>query len=179
MSLIDPVIIRQSRVVDVKYHVRRRDKEITDIEAMKKVLKTTKYVTLALSMNDEPYLVTLSHGYDERHNCIYFHCAKEGKKIDYIRANDKVWGQAFIDHGYAEGKCNHIYTSVHFSGRITLIDDLEEKRKAMECMMRQLEKDPEPTIARLKPERLGSTAMGRVDIDYMSGKKPEETASQT
>ncbi len=160
------------------YHVRRRDKEITDREEMKEVLRSTKYVTLSLSMKNEPYLVTLSHGYDDRRNCIYFHCAKEGKKIDYVKANSKVWGQAFIDHGYADGKCNHIYTSVHFSGKITLIDDLDEKLEAMKCMIRQLERDPEPMIARLKPERLRDTAMGRIDIDYMSGKKPEESTSQ-
>jgi nitroimidazol reductase NimA-like FMN-containing flavoprotein (pyridoxamine 5'-phosphate oxidase superfamily) len=160
------------------YHVRRKDKEITDKEEMKRVLRTAKYVTLALSKKNEPYLVTLSHGYDDNRNCIYFHCAKEGKKIDYINGNNRVWGQAFIDHGYADGKCNHIYTSVHFSGKITLIDDLDEKLEAMKCMIRQLERNPEPMIARLKPERLRDTAIGRIDIDYMSGKKPEESTSQ-
>jgi nitroimidazol reductase NimA-like FMN-containing flavoprotein (pyridoxamine 5'-phosphate oxidase superfamily) len=160
------------------YHVRRRDKEITDREEMKEVLRSTKYVTLALSIKNEPYLVTLSHGYDDKRNCIYFHCAKEGKKIDYIKANSKVWGQALIDHGYADGKCNHIYTSVHFSGEITLIEDLGEKLEAMKCMVRQLERNPKPVITRLKPERLRDTALGRIDIDYMSGKKPEELISQ-
>jgi len=160
------------------YHVRRTDKELTDAKAMKNVLKSAKYVTLALCMNNQPYLVTLNYGYDENRNCIYFHCAKEGKKIDYLKANNKVWGQAFIDQGYLEGKCNHLYTSVHFSGRVTFVDSLEQKRQAMECMMRQLEKDSEPMIARLKPERLSNTMIGRIDIDYMSGKKPEETAKQ-
>ncbi len=160
------------------YHVRRKDKELTDVKAMKNVLKSTKYVTLALCMDNQPYLVTLSHGYDENRNCIYFHCAKEGKKIDYMKATNKVWGQAFFDHGYLEGKCNHLYTSVHFSGKVTFIDDLGQKRRAIECMMRQLEKDPDPMIARLKPERLSNTMIGRIDIDYMSGKKPEETAKQ-
>jgi nitroimidazol reductase NimA-like FMN-containing flavoprotein (pyridoxamine 5'-phosphate oxidase superfamily) len=156
------------------YHVRRKDKEITDSKAMKNVLKSTKYVTLALCMNNQPYLVTLSHSYDEDHNCIYFHCAKEGKKIDYLKANNMVWGQVFIDHGYVEGKCNHLYTSVHFSGKVAFINSLEQKRQAIECMMRQLEKDPTAMIAKLKPERLKDAMIGRIDIDYMSGKKPEE-----
>lgn len=147
---------------------------MTDPESMKKVLRSTKYVILALCRDNQPYLVTLSHGYDEKHNCIYFHCAKEGKKIDYLKANNAVWGQAFIDHGYMEGKCNHLYTSVHFKGKVIFIEDLNDKRRAMECMMRQLEKDPEPMIARLKPERLQDTMMGRIDVEYMSGKKPEE-----
>lgn len=160
------------------YHLRRKDKEIENSVEMRKVLKAAKYMTIALSKRNQPYLVTLSHGYDENLNRIYFHCAKEGKKIDYIKANNRVWGQAFVDQGYVEGKCDHLYTSVHFSGRITLIDDLEEKSEAMRCMIRQLEQDPEPVIARLKPERLRDTLMGRIDIDYMSGKRSQESTTQ-
>jgi nitroimidazol reductase NimA-like FMN-containing flavoprotein (pyridoxamine 5'-phosphate oxidase superfamily) len=157
------------------YHVRRKDKEITDAKELKRILKTTKYVTVALSKNNEPYLVTLSHGYDEKSNCIFFHCATEGKKLDYLKSNNKVWGQALIDHGYDEGQCNHLYSSVHFSGKVTFIDKPEEKVKAMECMMRQLEKNPEPQIAKLNAEKLKDALIGRIDVDYMSGKQPEKT----
>lgn len=41
-------------------------------------------------------------------------------------------------------------------------------------MIRQLEKNSEPLIAKLKPERLKDTAFGRIDITYMSGKKSED-----
>ena len=64
----------------MSFHVRRKDREITDTAALKEVLKSTKYVTIALCMDNEPYLVSLSHGYDETRNCLYFHCANEGKK---------------------------------------------------------------------------------------------------
>ena len=159
------------------YHVRRKDKEITDPDEMKHILRSTKYVTIALAMNDEPYLVTLSHGYDEDRNCIYFHCAKEGKKIDYIRVNNRVWGQAFIDQGYKHGECNQLYRSVHFKGKITFVEDTDEKVQAMHCMMRQLEKDAENIITKLKPEKLQNTLIGRIEIEYVSGKKPEETSN--
>jgi nitroimidazol reductase NimA-like FMN-containing flavoprotein (pyridoxamine 5'-phosphate oxidase superfamily) len=85
-----------------------------------------------------------------------------------------VWGQAFIDHGYDEGQCNHLYSSVHFSGKVTFIEKPEEKVKAMQCMMRQLEKDPEPMIAKLNAEKLKDALLGRIDIDYLSGKQPEQ-----
>jgi nitroimidazol reductase NimA-like FMN-containing flavoprotein (pyridoxamine 5'-phosphate oxidase superfamily) len=160
------------------YHVRRKDKEITDPEAMRAVLKSTKYVTIALCRDNQPYLVTLSHGYDENQNCIYFHCAPEGKKIDYLKANNSVWGQAIIDQGYVEGKCNQLYTSVHFSGKVTFLEKIEDKLQAAACMIRQLERDPEPMIAKFETEerikRLEKTAMCRIDITYMSGKKPEK-----
>ena len=58
--------------------IRRKDKEITNVGEMRKILRTAKYMTVAMCLNDEPYLVTLSHGYDEERNCVYFHCAREG-----------------------------------------------------------------------------------------------------
>ncbi len=63
----------------MKYHMLRHDKEITDEETLKKILKTTQYVTLAMVKDSEPYLVSLSHGYDEEKHCIYFHSPKKGK----------------------------------------------------------------------------------------------------
>lgn len=155
--------------------MRRKDKEIADQKELRNILKSTKYVTLALSKDNRPYLVTLSHGYDEDRNCIYFHCATEGKKIDYLKSNNNVWGQAFIDHGYEEGQCNHLFSSVHFSGKVTFIEKPEEKVKAMQCMIRQLEKNPEPRIAKLNAEKLKDALIGRIDMDYMSGKQPEKT----
>jgi len=155
------------------YHLRRKDLEITDISVLRRILKSTKHVTIALCMNNEPYLVTLSHGYDEKRNCIYFHCASEGKKIDYMKANSTVWGQAMLDHGYVEDQCSHNFATVQFQGKVTFLDGFEEKREAVECMIRQLDKNPEAMLARLKQERLKTTAFGKIDIDYMSGKKTE------
>jgi nitroimidazol reductase NimA-like FMN-containing flavoprotein (pyridoxamine 5'-phosphate oxidase superfamily) len=159
------------------YHMRRKDKEITDPSILKKILKSAKYITIALSMNNQPYLVTLSHGYDENRNCIYFHCAAEGKKIDYLKSNDTVWGTALLDYGYSEGECNHLFASVHFHGRVAFISNPNEKRLALECMIRQLEKNPSTPLAKLSdldPRRLEATTFGRIDIDYMSGKKTKE-----
>lgn len=158
----------------MRFHVRRTDKEITDPAIMRRILKSTQYVTLAMSMDNQPYLVSVSHGYDEDRNCIYFHCASEGKKLTYLKSNNSVWGQAVLDHGYAEGKCTHLYASVHFSGKVTLLNSLKEKRHALECMIRQLDGKPEPLIAGLSPERLEKIVIGRADIDYMSGKKSAE-----
>ena len=154
----------------MSYHVRRKDREITDSGATRKILKSAKSVTIALCMNNEPYLVSLSHGYDDKHNCIYFHCAPEGKKIKYMKANNRIWGQAVVDY-LVRGECEYTYTCVHFKGKVTLIDDLDEKRRGLECMIRQLSANPEEKIAKLKMEKIGKTAIGRIDIEYMTGKK--------
>jgi len=156
----------------MSFHLRRKDREITDPALMRKILKTANSVTIALCMNNEPYLVSLSHGYDEEHNRIYFHCALEGKKIEYMKANNKVWGQAVIDY-HVKGQCEYTYTCVHFSGKVTLIEDIEEKLAALKCMIRQLSANPEEKISKLKTERLQKTGIGRIDIDFMTGKKTQ------
>jgi nitroimidazol reductase NimA-like FMN-containing flavoprotein (pyridoxamine 5'-phosphate oxidase superfamily) len=160
----------------MSFHVRRKDREITDSDVLKEVLKSTKYVTVALCMDNEPYLVSLSHGYDEGANCLYFHCADEGKKLVYMKANSKVWGQAVLDYGVTD-ECDYAYTCVHFKGKISLIQDLSEKRHAMEVMVRQLSGNPEEKLAKIKPEKLARTTMGRIDIDAMSGKKHQNPTS--
>lgn len=159
-------------------HMRRIDKQISDTEKMKDILQSVKYITIALCKDNTPYLATLSHGYERKHNCIYFHCASQGKKIEFMKANNHVWGQALNDLGYAAGQCNHLFETVQFSGTVTFLEKLEEKREALECMIRHLEKDPQPVIARIKNERLASTTFGRINIEQMTGKQPERTKQQ-
>jgi uncharacterized protein len=154
----------------MSFHLRRRDREITDLGEMLQVLRTTKFVTVALSMDNEPYLVSLNHGYDQDRNCIYFHCAPEGKKLIYAKVNPKVWGEAILDFGVT-ADCDYAYTSVHFSGELSLVVDSAEKVRAMEVLVRQVSSNPEEKLAKIRPEKLVSTIIGKIDITYLSGKK--------
>ena len=86
--------------------IRRREKEIKKRSEMIEILQKSKYITIAMCKNNEPYLVTLRHGYNPVKNVIYFQCAKEGKKIDILNENNKVWCQAILDKGYVPGKCD-------------------------------------------------------------------------
>jgi len=79
-----------------------------------------------------------------------------------------------LDYGYSEGECTYLYASVHFSGKVTMLENLEEKREALACMIRQIDKNPEILITDLRPERLRNTVVGRIDVAYMSGKKSKE-----
>lgn len=154
----------------MSFHVLRKDREITDPDVLKRILKSAKYVTVALCLDNEPYLVSLSHGYDEERSCVYFHCASQGKKLVYAKGNNRVWGQAVEDYGVVE-ECDYAYASVHFSGRLFIVADPEEKRHAMEVLVRQVSPNPEAKLAKIKPEKLAATTMGRIDIEGMTGKR--------
>ena len=79
-------------------------------------------------------------------------------------------GQAVLDFGVTD-ECDYAYTSVHFRGKVSIIEDLSEKQYAIEVMVRQLSEKPDEKIAEIKPEKLAKTTMGRIDLNYMSGKK--------
>ncbi len=142
---------------------------------MEEILNRSKYITIAMSKENEPYLATLSHGYDAKEKCIYFHCAKEGKKIDILNENNAVWGQAIIDRGYATGKCDHLYATTQFKGKVSFIEDIEEKRIALISMINQLEENPKEVIEKqINEKSLQRVNVGRIDIEFMSGKESKE-----
>jgi nitroimidazol reductase NimA-like FMN-containing flavoprotein (pyridoxamine 5'-phosphate oxidase superfamily) len=155
--------------------IRRKEKAIENKKEIIAIIKNAKYITIAMSHKDEPYLATLSHGYDSENYCIYFHCAQEGKKIDILKKNNIVWGQALEDAGYAAGSCDHLYATAQFRGRVSFIKDTEEKKHALETMIHALEPDPEKVIEEQVTEKsLKRINIGRIDIEYMTGKKAKE-----
>ena len=95
-------------------NIRRKEKAITHKDEMIRILQAAQYITIAMCKDNQPYLVTLSHGYDKDQHCIFFHCAREGKKIDYLAENSIVWGQALVDQGYVQGACDHLYATTQF-----------------------------------------------------------------
>jgi nitroimidazol reductase NimA-like FMN-containing flavoprotein (pyridoxamine 5'-phosphate oxidase superfamily) len=156
-------------------HMRRKEKEIKNRREIIAILEQAKYITIAMCRANEPYLVTLSHGYDRAKNCIYFHCAKEGKKIDILKENSLVWGQALIDRGYVQNACDHLYATTHFRGKVTFLENKQEKRHALEVMIKILEDDPKEVMGtQLGEDSVVKVQIGRIDIEYMSGKKSEK-----
>jgi uncharacterized protein len=151
--------------------MRRSDKALEDKAELVRILRGQKHVTLALCADNKPYLVTMNHGYDQEEHCLYFHCAPTGKKIDLLRANPQVWGQALEDGGYLDGECDHAYRTVQFQGRAEFVTEMGEKRHALALMIEQLESSPEPVKARnLTPENISGVCIIRVRLGEMTGK---------
>ncbi|NIP34579.1 MAG: hypothetical protein GWN18_06530 [Thermoplasmata archaeon] len=152
--------------------MRKKEQEITDDDELRANLREAHYVTMAMCQDDEPYLVTISHGYDAERNAIYFHCAQEGKKVDILRANPVVWGEAVMDKGYDGPKCVQEYATTQFRGRVSFPEDIEEKRHGLTVLLEQFGADVDKFFAKDDtPEAVRKVNIGRVDIDYMSGKR--------
>ncbi len=155
-----------------------KKKAIEDVAELKEIIRTAQYVTVALCKDNEPYLVSLSHGYDPNKNCVYFHCASEGKKMDILKENNVVWGQALIDKGYIQGKCDHLYATVQFKGTVVFIDDFEEKKEALLNMVHKLDDNPDDVAEKQLTEKsIARVTIGRIDIEYeyLSGKEATQS----
>ncbi len=160
------------------YHLRRAEKAITDEAELFAIIRGQQYVTLALCRENEPYLVTLNYGFDAEARCLYFHCATEGKKMDFLRANPVVWGQILEDNGYLPGQCTHAFRCVEFRGSVAFLETNTEKRLALTVMIEQLEPDPEPVKARtLTEQRVAGVTIGRIQIETLTGKQNESKKS--
>ena len=148
--------------------MRRKEKEITDQTEIEFIIKQSKVCRLALVDGDAPYLVPLCFGYGD--GVLYFHSAKEGKKIDILRQNSSVCFEFDIVSGLSTGKtaCDWgiNYRSVIGFGKAVILEDPDEKRSALEIITAQYaDKDYKLTDGAVK-----ETLVLKVEIESMTGK---------
>ena len=154
-------------------HMNRSDKAIADQDVLADILKLGKYVTIAMCRENEPYLVTMNYGYDTEKHALYFHCAQKGLKLDFIRANPKVCATVIEDRGYKTGECDHAFRSVVFWGTMHLVEDLKEKKRAIDVLLDHLEEQPDQIRQKsLKSDDVyREVGILRLDINEMTGKQ--------
>jgi len=153
--------------------MRRKEREITDIAEIGSIISRCDVCRIALSDNNIPYIVTMNFGYAGGSlNKLYFHCAREGKKLEIIRKNNVVCFQFDTDHKLEKGEnaCDFGmgYRSVVGWGRIEIITEEEEKMRGLDCIMShysdRIDFDYNQAV-------LNKTIVLRLDIDEMKGKK--------
>ena len=149
--------------------MRRKEKEITDKTAMESIILRSSVCRLALSEEDRPYIVPLCFGYED--DTLYFHSAREGRKLDILRKNNKVCFEFDIDHEIVEsddacGWCMK-FQSVIGAGKGSIIDDIESKRKALNIIMQNYSRNsyeyPDKTVKK--------TVIIKDKIEQMTGKQ--------
>ena len=120
----------------------RRERQVTDINEIVKILDTAKVLRLGLCDGDEPYVVPMNYGYEmeEGKLTVYLHGARRGKKIDMMRKNPNVFFELDCDITPFEGDvaCRYgiTYSSVMGKGKAVIIEDIEEKKHGLSVLMK-------------------------------------------
>jgi uncharacterized protein len=65
--------------------MRRKDRQVTNLNDIEKIITTCKTVHIAMIDNDLPYIVPLSFGYkfEGQTLSLYFHSAEKAVKLIY------------------------------------------------------------------------------------------------
>ena len=127
----------------------RREQEITNKAEIRAILDACKVVHIGLVDGDEPYVVPMNYGYtmdEDGKLALYLHGATQGRKLDLMRANPKVFFEMECDIVPFEGDvaCRYgtTYKSIMGRGRAVILDDPAEKMEALSILMKtQTEKD--------------------------------------
>ena len=164
----------------MKFHLRRVDREISDSKVLKKILLHSKHFILSLADGGEPYAVPMGYVYDEKESAVYFHCAREGKKMEFIKRNPRAWGVVVVDQGIIEGACVNMYVSAMFSGRVEFVEDSVGKAKAMNLFAERLSSDVEGVKARIQKlfggdgNALSDAVFAKIRLEELTGKRSTE-----
>lgn len=122
--------------------MRKREREITDLQEIRGVLDNCKILHLGLSDDGQPYVVPLNFGYvlEDGALVFYLHGATEGYKYDVIRKNPRVSFAMECDTLPFEGKvaCQYgmSYRSVMGMGKAEIVTDTDEKQFGMSVLMK-------------------------------------------
>jgi hypothetical protein len=153
--------------------MRRSQREITDRAEIDAIIRRSQVCRLGLTDGDEPYVVPLCFGYDGE--ALYFHCAKEGRKLDILRKNNRVCFEFDIVEGIIKNTqaCGWgmRYRSVIGVGTAHLVEKNDEKIKGLALIMNQYADGrfifPDDAVVR--------TSVIKVLIESVSGKQRKQT----
>jgi hypothetical protein len=153
--------------------MRRRDREITDIEEIKRIIKQALFCHVAMCRGSNPYLVAMNFGFDEQY--IYLHSAPEGMKIDILRENPAVCIEIVQNiqfvHSLNVCQSSMRYNSALIFGKVEFIQEEKEKKKALNFIIRQYNQNIGEERLKFSENVLDKVTVLKVKIEKISGKR--------
>lgn len=171
--------------------MRRKDREMTKAFGLEVIDKSKYGVISMIDEDNEPYGIPLSIVRDE--NNLYFHSAMGGEKVEIFEENPKVSiafvGETKIPENYTEEELDEIvkdeskavlliskvftteYESAVVTGKVKLVEDEEEKIKAMRLICEKYTKTKMDYFDMAIKAGLKRTNVYRIDIEEINAKR--------
>ena len=160
--------------------MRRKDKEITDVDEKLNIIKKCKVCRLGLSENNAPYIIPLNYGYNFEKNTLtlFFHSAAEGKKLEIIKNNNNACFEIDCETKLieAEKACNYGYAfkSIIGFGKIIVLENETEKINGLNLIMKhQTEKE---TVYNFTHDDVKNVCVYKMIVETFTGKQKEVPA---
>lgn len=135
---------------------------------MEDILSKAKFIRIALSDSETPYIVPMSFGYKE--NDIYLHSSRKGRKIEILKKNPMVCFEAAVENELitADEPCkyNFRYMSVIGHGKAKFLEDYTEKVRGLTVLSEHYGKKGPFEFEEWKVNRL---CVIKIEIERMTG----------
>jgi nitroimidazol reductase NimA-like FMN-containing flavoprotein (pyridoxamine 5'-phosphate oxidase superfamily) len=149
--------------------MRRKDRQASREDAVR-LLQNCEYGILATSDNsNQPYAVPVNFVYID--DCIYFHCAKEGQKLDNIKANSAVSFCLVGDSEVLPDKFSTAYQSTIVFGISSIVDDIEERYKVLHGFIDKYSKEFQQSGNEYIDKAAAATCVVKIKINHITGKQ--------
>ncbi len=149
--------------------MRRHEQEIKDPIELKALMDGARVCRVAFNGSDYPYIVPVCFG--RVGESIYFHSAKEGEKIDRIKADNRVCFEMESDVEIVPGsspcKWSMRFKSVIGFGKANPVTEPSEKIMGLNAIM---EHYSGVNNNEYKESVVDITEIIRIDIDHVTGK---------
>ena len=156
----------------------RRSAQALDGGACVEILERGTSGVLALAGDGGwPYAVPMSYAFDGEK--LYFHCAREGHKLDAIRREARASFCVVDRDDVKPAEYTSYFRSVIIFGRVRVLEDEAQMRAAIELLARRYFPEDSAENRRRAIEReWAGLCMLEMDIEHMSGKEAKELARE-
>ena len=151
--------------------IRRQDRKLTDAESLSILTKGEYGILSMCTIENGGYGVPLN--YVLWNSAIYFHCAIEGTKMNFIKTNNQV---SFCVVGRTEilpSKFGTEYESAMIFGKATEVEG-EEKREVLTQFVKKYSPDFIQEGIQYINQRFDKTRIIKIPIEHVSGKSRKE-----
>ena len=155
-------------LVFIMRNMRRKDREKSRDFALAVADKCFYSVMATVNPDGSPYCVPLFLAREGE--WLYFHCAREGHKIDNLRFQNRVSISCVGDTKVIPRKFGLEYESAVINGTAFEITDREEMIRALAVISRRYTPGDMDIFDKAVERDLGRTAVWKIHIDEISGK---------
>lgn len=152
--------------------MRRKDREMKEFNQLAETIEKGQVCRIAIH-DVYPYIVPMNYGYkiEEEQVTLYFHSAKEGRKITLLRENPKIGFEIDLAHTLTydgeKGSCSMLYESVMGQGMVKFVEK-DEKMEALQCILVHYGRGAD---FKFSPALLERTLVFKVKCVNLTGKK--------
>ena len=148
--------------------IRRKDKKLSDEETIEILKSGEEGILATIGKDNYPYAVPLNYSYHD--NCIYFHCAPSGHKIDNMNHNSKVSFCVVKETQIIPENFSTKFKSVVLFGIAQELSG-DEKEEGLMILVRSLSSDHIKAGEKYIKKAIEKTRVFKINIEHISGKR--------